>query len=96
MYALGDKIGSTIIAQNAGVPCIEWNGGHIRAEYNRATGTLPDEAFREACVKNATEASTCAAAIGFPVMIKAPRARGARGKGIRMVDDPAEVQDAYR
>ena len=23
MYALGDKIGSTIIAQNAGVPCIE-------------------------------------------------------------------------
>ena len=45
MYALGDKIGSTIIAQNAGVPCMEWNGGHVRAEYDRATGTL---------VKNAT------------------------------------------
>ena len=24
MQALGDKIGSTIIAQTAGVPCIEW------------------------------------------------------------------------
>ena len=45
MYALGDKIGSTTIAQNAGVPCMEWNGGHVRVEYDRATGTL---------VKNAT------------------------------------------
>ena len=45
MYALWEKIGSTIIAQNAGVPCMEWNGGHVRAEYDRATGTL---------VKNAT------------------------------------------
>ena len=45
MYALGDKSGSTIIAQNAGVPCMEWNGGHVRAEYDRTTGTL---------VKNAT------------------------------------------
>ena len=26
MQALGDKIGSTIIAQSAGVPCIGWNG----------------------------------------------------------------------
>ena len=28
MQALGDKIGSTIIAQSAGVPTIGWNGDH--------------------------------------------------------------------
>ena len=76
-YALGDKIGSTIIAQNAGVSCIKWNGGHVRVEYNCATGTLPDEDFWEVCVKNATEASMCAAAIVFPVMTKA--SEGGRG-----------------
>ena len=30
---LGDKIGSTIIAQSAGVPCIGWNGDKIRCDY---------------------------------------------------------------
>jgi acetyl-CoA carboxylase/biotin carboxylase 1 len=30
MRALGDKIGSTIIAQSAGVPCIGWNGDDAR------------------------------------------------------------------
>ncbi len=43
MRALGDKIGSTIIAQTAGVPCIAWNGGQISATYDKATGSLPDD-----------------------------------------------------
>ena len=30
MRALGDKIGSTIIAQSAGVPTIAWNGDGLR------------------------------------------------------------------
>ncbi|KAL7542222.1 hypothetical protein ACHAXR_012111 [Thalassiosira sp. AJA248-18] len=94
MHALGDKIGSTIIAQNAGVPCIAWNGAHVVAEYDRENGTLPEEAFLEACVTSAAEASTAAASIGFPIMIKA--SEGGGGKGIRMVDTPENVQNAYR
>ncbi|MDR3742650.1 MAG: biotin carboxylase N-terminal domain-containing protein [Terracidiphilus sp.] len=40
MRALGDKIGSTIIAQSAGVPTIPWNGASLKASY-KTTG-LPD------------------------------------------------------
>ena len=94
MYALGDKIGSTIIAQNAGVPCIAWNGSNVVAEYDKENGTLPEQAFADACVTSASEASDAAAKIGFPIMIKA--SEGGGGKGIRMVDSPENVQDAYR
>lgn len=94
MQALGDKIGSTIIAQTAGVPCIEWNGAHVKAVYNRETGSLPAEAYDAASIANATEAIEAAARVGFPVMIKA--SEGGGGKGIRMVDDPANVLTAYR
>ena len=34
MRALGDKIGSTIIAQSAGVPCIAWNGDGLTCAYS--------------------------------------------------------------
>jgi len=94
MRALGDKIGSTIIAQTAGVPCITWNGSHVMAEYDRATGCLPEEAYQEATVGNATEALECAVKVGFPVMIKA--SEGGGGKGIRMVDNIENVQTAFR
>lgn len=30
MASLGDKIGSTIIAQASGVPTIPWSGSHVR------------------------------------------------------------------
>jgi len=94
MRALGDKIGSTIIAQTAGVPCIAWNGDHIFAEYNRETGYLPEEAYKEATVKSAVEAYDCAMKIGFPVMIKA--SEGGGGKGIRRVEQAEDVPAAYR
>ena len=94
MRALGDKIGSTIIAQNAGVPCISWNGSRVVAEYDRARGTLPEEALAAARVACASDASVAASEIGFPVMIKA--SEGGGGKGIRMVPEGGDVQDAYR
>jgi biotin carboxylase len=71
MRALGDKIGSTIIAQTAGVPCISWNGEHVVASYDRETGSLPEKAYDEATIANATEACEAADRVGFPVMIKA-------------------------
>lgn len=94
MQALGDKIGSTIIAQSAGVPCIAWNGDDVKATYDRETGTLPDKAYEEASIASATEAQEASAKIGFPVMIKA--SEGGGGKGIRMVDKPENVANAYR
>mmetsp|Transcript_9862 Transcript_9862/g.13939 ORF Transcript_9862/g.13939 Transcript_9862/m.13939 type:complete len:2377 (-) Transcript_9862:101-7231(-) len=94
MQALGDKIGSTIIAQNAGVPCISWNGENVVAEYNRETGCLPEESYEQANIHNASEAYEAAKKIGFPVMIKA--SEGGGGKGIRMVDAAENVQTAYR
>ena len=94
MRALGDKIGSTIIAQSAGVPCIAWNGDDVKANYNQDTGTLPDAAFDQASIHSATEASEAARKIGFPIMIKA--SEGGGGKGIRRVDKSEDVMTAYR
>ena len=94
MRALGDKIGSTIIAQSAGVPCIGWNGQHVIASYDKVTGTLPEKAFDDATIKNATEAEQAAVAIGFPIMIKA--SEGGGGKGIRRVDKMEDVANAFR
>ena len=94
MQALGDKIGSTIIAQSAGVPCIAWNGANVDAQYDIKTGSLPAKAYEEATVASASEASKAAAEIGFPVMIKA--SEGGGGKGIRMVAVAEDVQTAYR
>ena len=94
MRALGDKIGSTIIAQTAGVPCIAWNGDGILATYDRETGCLPEESYNSATIKSATDAYDAATKIGFPVMIKA--SEGGGGKGIRMVANAEDVQNAYR
>jgi acetyl-CoA carboxylase/biotin carboxylase 1 len=94
MRALGDKIGSTIIAQTAGVPCIAWNGQHVKAQYDKESGALPEDAYQEASVKSVAEANTAAKEIGFPIMIKA--SEGGGGKGIRMVAEAENVPDAYR
>jgi acetyl-CoA carboxylase / biotin carboxylase 1 len=94
MRALGDKIGSTIIAQSAGVPCIAWNGQHVMASYDKVTGSLPEQAFEDATIKNAAEAEQAAKTIGFPIMIKA--SEGGGGKGIRRVDQLEDVANAFR
>jgi acetyl-CoA carboxylase / biotin carboxylase 1 len=94
MRALGDKIGSTIIAQSAGVPCIAWNGQNVVASYDKETGTLPEKALEEATIVTATDAQRAAESIGFPVMIKA--SEGGGGKGIRRVERPDDVANAFR
>jgi len=94
MQALGDKIGSTIIAQSAGVPCIAWNGMDVQAEYDVECGKLPEEAYERGSIHSPTEATAASLKIGFPVMIKA--SEGGGGKGIRMVHDVEHVPTAYR
>ena len=94
MHALGDKIGSTIIAQTAGMPCIAWNGSDIVAQYDKSTGSLPTDAYDRGMVKTPEQALECAETIGFPIMIKA--SEGGGGKGIRKVNKIADVATAYR
>jgi acetyl-CoA carboxylase/biotin carboxylase 1 len=83
MQALGDKIGSTIIAQSAGVPIIAWNGGDLMVDY-KSQG-IPADVYEKANVKTAEDALAHSMRIGFPVMIKA--SEGGGGKGIRKVLD---------
>ncbi len=92
MHALGDKIGSTIIAQSAGVPTIAWNGDDLRVDY-QATG-IPSEVYDQANVTTAEEALRCADRIGYPVMIKA--SEGGGGKGIRKVLKSEDVANLFR
>ncbi len=56
LQALGDKIGSTIIAQSAGVPCIQWNGDTLRVDIANAHGVIPPEVYRQANVDTACKA----------------------------------------
>ena len=91
MRALGDKIGSTIIAQSAGVPTIAWNGADLTVDYKR--DGLTDAAIDEANIKTVEQATAAAQRVGFPLMIKA--SEGGGGKGIRKVTSQAELPGAF-
>lgn len=45
MAALGDKIGSTILAQAAGVPTIPWSGTGVSVDYESCGGTIPADVY---------------------------------------------------
>ena len=84
MRALGDKIGSTIIAQTAGisffclwcllsnalvgVPCMPWSGDGIEVNYQE--GGIPNDVYARACVTDAKHAREVATRVGYPIMIK--------------------------
>lgn len=92
MRALGDKIGSTLIAQSAGVPCMPWSGDGLRVNYS--VENIPEETYRKSCVTTAEECMAVANRIGYPVMIKA--SEGGGGKGIRRVESQDQVAGAFR
>lgn len=95
MRSLGDKISSTIVAQSANVPTMPWSGTGISDTCLSEQGfvTVPDDAYKNACVFNPEEGLAKAEKIGWPVMIKA--SEGGGGKGIRKVDSPADFSLAY-
>jgi acetyl-CoA carboxylase/biotin carboxylase 1 len=94
MKALGDKIGSTLIAQSAHVPTIAWNGDGITVTDDQARHGIPEDIYARGCVASAAAALDAAERIGFPVMIKA--SEGGGGKGIRLVREAESVAAAFR
>ncbi|KAI5477007.1 hypothetical protein MNV49_006965 [Pseudohyphozyma bogoriensis] len=95
MRSLGDKISSTIVAQSAQVPCMDWSGTGIDQTILSPEGfvTVADDVYQEACVSNAEDGLAKAARIGYPVMIKA--SEGGGGKGIRMVKDEKDFMQSF-
>lgn len=100
MWALGDKIASSIVAQTANVPTIPWSGTNLKVEWNEnalqpsKACTVDSETYQKACVVNADDGIQRARAIGYPLMIKA--SEGGGGKGIRKVNSEDEFSASYR
>ncbi|KAJ4767613.1 Acetyl-CoA carboxylase [Rhynchospora pubera] len=95
MSALGDKIGSSLIAQAADVPTLPWSGSHVEIQLKDCLDTsIPDEIYRQACVYTAEEAVSTCQVVGYPAMIKA--SWGGGGKGIRKVHNDDEVRALFK
>ncbi|XP_073263627.1 acetyl-CoA carboxylase 1 isoform X2 [Populus alba] len=94
MAALGDKIGSSLIAQAADVPTLPWSGSHVKISTQSCLVTIPDEIYREACVYTTEEAIASCQVVGYPAMIKA--SWGGGGKGIRKVHNDDEVRALFK
>jgi acetyl-CoA carboxylase / biotin carboxylase 1 len=101
MSVLGDKIAANILAQTAKVPSIPWSGsfggeddGPLQADLTDE-GTIPTETFEKATCRSVEEAVKAAEKIGYEegLMIKA--SEGGGGKGIRFVDNEADLRNAF-
>ncbi|GLJ49976.1 hypothetical protein SUGI_1062920 [Cryptomeria japonica] len=94
MAALGDKIGSSLIAQAAGVPTLPWSGSNVKIPPESCSDTIPEDLYKTACVYTTEEAVTSCQAVGYPAMIKA--SWGGGGKGIRKVHNDDEVKALFK
>ncbi|KAF8023479.1 hypothetical protein BT93_F0859 [Corymbia citriodora subsp. variegata] len=94
MAALGDKIGSSLIAQAADVPTLPWSGSHVKMSPDGCLVSIPDDIYREACVYTTDEAIASCQVVGYPAMIKA--SWGGGGKGIRKVHNDDEVRALFK
>eukprot|EP00798_Chlamydomonas_sp_ICE-L_P004934 gene4934-34705_t len=94
MAALGDKIGSTILAQAAGVPTLPWSGSGVSLSFAECGGVIPEEVYAKACINSVEQATERCNSIGYPVMLKA--SWGGGGKGIRKVQNAEDVMQMYK
>ena len=100
MWALGDKIASSIVAETAGVPTLPWSGSGLKVswtEADRLSGrvcTVDMNTYRDACVYTAEDGIERARRIGYPLMVKA--SEGGGGKGIRKVSAEEEFANCLR
>ncbi|CAG8472312.1 12933_t:CDS:2 [Cetraspora pellucida] len=92
---LGDKISSTIVAQTANVPTLDWSGSGITQteldEYGNVV--IPNCVYEDACVKDVENGLSKAKAIGFPVMIKT--SKSGEGNYMRKATDPEDFKQAF-
>ncbi|XP_048833144.1 acetyl-CoA carboxylase isoform X2 [Brienomyrus brachyistius] len=100
MWALGDKVASSIVAQSANIPILPWTGSELRVERTEEEQQLghvisvPPELYLQGCVRDVDEGLAGAEKIGYPVVIKA--SEGGGGKGIRQVDKAEDFASLFR
>ncbi|XP_027972395.1 acetyl-CoA carboxylase 2 isoform X3 [Eumetopias jubatus] len=100
MWALGDKIASTIVAQTLQIPTLPWSGSGLMVEWaedDLQQGkriTVPEDVYNQGCVKDIDEGLEVAEKIGFPLMIKA--SEGGGGKGIRKAESAEDFPILFR
>uniref|UniRef100_A0A6G1S971 Acetyl-CoA carboxylase n=1 Tax=Aceria tosichella TaxID=561515 RepID=A0A6G1S971_9ACAR len=95
MWALGDKIASSIVAQTADVPTLPWSGSGLVSEWREGQIIkIPPELYDKGLTSDVDAGIEAARKIGFPVMIKA--SEGGGGKGIRKCEREEDFPSMYR
>ncbi|XP_045441590.1 acetyl-CoA carboxylase 2 isoform X4 [Pipistrellus kuhlii] len=100
MWALGDKIASTIVAQTLQIPTLPWSGSGLTVEWAEDSLQegkrirVPEDVYSQGCVKDVEEGLQAAEQIGFPLMIKA--SEGGGGKGIRKAESAEDFPILFR
>ncbi|XP_078081038.1 acetyl-CoA carboxylase 1 [Mustelus asterias] len=99
MWALGDKIASSIVAQTAGIPTLPWSGSGLTIEWTETEPrklivSVPAELYEKGCIADVESGMKAAEDIGYPVMIKA--SEGGGGKGIRKVNAAEDFPNLFR
>lgn len=95
MWALGDKIASSIVAQTADVPTLPWSGSGLISEWREGQLIkIPPDLYNKGLTSDVDAGLEAARRIGFPVMIKA--SEGGGGKGIRKCELEDEFPSMYR
>ncbi|CAO2644622.1 Acetyl-CoA carboxylase 1 [Lemmus lemmus] len=99
MWALGDKIASSIVAQTAGIPTLPWSGSGLRVDwqendFSKRILNVPQDLYEKGYVKDVDDGLRAAEEVGYPVMIKA--SEGGGGKGIRKVNSADDFPNLFR
>ncbi|XP_031712887.1 acetyl-CoA carboxylase 1 isoform X3 [Anarrhichthys ocellatus] len=99
MWALGDKIASSIVAQTAGIPTLPWSGAGLTVEWTESnqknkTINVPTDVYELACIQDVEDGLKASEKVGYPVMVKA--SEGGGGKGIRKVNSADDFPNLFR
>jgi acetyl-CoA carboxylase/biotin carboxylase 1 len=92
MRAVGDKIGSSIIAQSLGIPTVPWSGSGVFIDTAKFR-PLDETEYAKCHIHDLESGLSLCETIGFPIMIKA--SNGGGGKGIRIVHGKDDFSMAY-